>query len=53
MVIRVGAERWRFLARRVDLAREFAHCLAEPYDGLTLSALVDLASAAWIDALAA
>lgn len=53
VAIRAGAERWRFAARRVDLAAGLAQCLAEPYDGLSLSALADLASAAWIDALAA
>ncbi|HXZ00534.1 MAG TPA: class I SAM-dependent methyltransferase [Stellaceae bacterium] len=53
VVIRAGAARWRFAARRVDLAGELAQCLAEPYDGLAFSALADLASAAWIDALAA
>ncbi|MGO8916152.1 MAG: hypothetical protein ACLQJR_09615 [Stellaceae bacterium] len=52
VVIRAGAARWRFAAQRVDLASELARCLAEPYDALALSGLADLASAAWIDALA-
>jgi hypothetical protein len=53
VIIRAGAACWRFAARRFELAGELSRCLAEPYDGLTLSGFANLASAAWIDALAA
>ena len=52
VIIRSGEARWRLAARRIDLAADPATWLAEPCDALTLSALADLASAAWIDALA-
>jgi hypothetical protein len=52
VVIRAGDARWRLAARRLDLATDLAAALADPYDGLALSGLADLASPAWIDALA-
>lgn len=53
VVIRAGSQRWRFTPRPVDLASDLARCLGDPYDGLAFSALADLASAAWVDGLAA
>jgi hypothetical protein len=44
--------RWLLRPQRVDLARELATVLKRGCDGITMAALVDLASAAWIDALA-
>jgi hypothetical protein len=52
VLVHAGGARWRFAARRLDLRREPALALAEAPDGLASSALADLVSAAWIDALA-
>lgn len=52
VVIRADGARWRLVARRIDLAADPAGWLADPYDALAMSAFADLASAAWIDALA-
>ncbi len=52
VVIHAGAARWRLMARRIDLAADLARAFAEPYDGVALSGLADLAAPAWIDALA-
>jgi len=52
IVIRAEGARWRFLPRRADLAHDLATALAEPQDGIAMAALADLASAAWVDALA-
>jgi hypothetical protein len=52
VVIRAPGGRWRFAARSADLAGGLAQALVEPYDGMTMAALADLVSAAWIDGLA-
>lgn len=52
VIIESGAARWRLAARRVDLARDLASCLADPFDGLAMAAVADLVSASWVDALA-
>ncbi|HUC67518.1 MAG TPA: class I SAM-dependent methyltransferase [Stellaceae bacterium] len=52
VIIHAAGARWRFAARRLDLRREPALALADAPDGLAFSALADLVSAAWIDALA-
>jgi len=52
VLIHAGDARWRFAARRLDLRREPALALADAPDALAFSALADLVSAAWIDALA-
>jgi hypothetical protein len=52
VVIRAGTARWRLVARCIDLAADLARAVAEPYDGVALSGLADLAAPAWIDALA-
>ncbi len=52
VLIRAGGARWRFAARRLDLRHGPALALADAPDGLAFSALADLVSAAWIDALA-
>jgi SAM-dependent methyltransferase len=52
VIVHAGASRWRFAARRLDLARgtiaAIEHC-----DGVTMAALADLVAAPWIDALVA
>jgi hypothetical protein len=53
VVIRGGdGGRWRFRARRLDLAQELGAALAEGVDGIVFAAFADLVSAAWIDGLA-
>jgi hypothetical protein len=53
VVICAGAARWRFRTRRLDLARDLPAALGVAQDGIAMAALADLASAVWIDALAA
>jgi hypothetical protein len=52
VVIGRDAARWRFRARRIDLAQELAACLAEGVDGIAFTGFADLVSAGWVDALA-
>ncbi|HUH84472.1 MAG TPA: class I SAM-dependent methyltransferase [Stellaceae bacterium] len=52
VVIRSAGSRWRFAARPADLAGGLGQALAEPYDGITMAAFVDLVSAGWVDGLA-
>jgi hypothetical protein len=52
LLVRAGEARWRFRARRLDLARELTAGLAEPHDAIAMAALADLVSAQWIDTLA-
>ena len=53
VVIHAGDARWRFAAQRRDLARHGAIEGIERCDGVSMSALTDLVTAAWIDALVA
>ena len=53
VVIHAGDARWRFAAQRLDLARHGAIDAIERCDGVTMAALADLVTAAWIDALVA
>jgi hypothetical protein len=53
VVIHAGNARWRFAAQRQDLARHGAIAGIERCDGVSMSALTDLVTAAWIDALVA
>jgi hypothetical protein len=53
VVIHAGDARWRFAARRQDLARRGAIEGIERCDGVSMAALTDLVAAAWIDALVA
>jgi hypothetical protein len=52
VVLRSPAGRWRFAARVADLAHGLAAALTEPHDAVTMAALADLVSPAWIDTLA-
>jgi hypothetical protein len=49
VVIHAGAARWRFAARRLDLARGTSDAI-ERCDGVTMAALADLVAAPWVDA---
>jgi len=53
VVIHAGDARWRFAAHRQDLARHGAIEGIERCDGVSMSALTDLAAAPWIDTLVA
>jgi hypothetical protein len=53
VVVYAGASQWRFTSRRLDLARPGALAALDPCDGVTMAALADLVTAAWIDALIA
>src|SRR6185437_4082947 len=52
VLVDASGARWRFAARRIDIARELGAALAESPDGITFAALADLVSAGWIDDLA-
>jgi hypothetical protein len=51
VVIHAGDARWRFGARRIDMARHGGLDTIQYCDGVTMAALADLVAAAWIDAL--
>ena len=53
VVIHAGDARWRFTAQQQDLARHAAIAGIERCDGVSMSALTDLVTSAWIDALLA
>ncbi|HET7595177.1 MAG TPA: class I SAM-dependent methyltransferase [Stellaceae bacterium] len=53
VVIHAGDARWRFVARRLNLARHGMLDTIGRCDGVTMAALADLVAAAWIDALVA
>jgi hypothetical protein len=52
VLVQGSSGRWRFSARRADLAHELGAALAESPDGIAFAGLADLVSAGWIDALA-
>jgi hypothetical protein len=52
VIVADGLARWRFRPWRLDLAREIDTALAAPCEGITMAALIDLVSAAWLDRLA-